>query len=299
MCSLKIECCFLVWISILLALSISVFLVMMFGVFGYYEDKENCVVTNCTAQTIFYQGSVTPISYVSMQLNKPQDSILVNNNYYDLNSCQNIPDVVSCWYSSQTVSRWQTVQTIVPTQPMNYLWLLCLLPFALLAGGSLLCFFDGTKGSCPCRCACSGRQCNISLIVVGAASILVVVTFVVLGSVGLYNNVKGTCQTACTMSDAINDSSQLVNATEITINITYFDVSYQIHTLQSTYFDFTYKNCQDVPSTLTCYYTPADLCPSVDVKLIPYPFYCIGLIAIVFSILCIVFGWCDIAHAGD
>jgi len=93
------------------------------------------------------------------------------------------------------------------------------------------------------------------------------------------------------MTEAINDLRQQVNATKITINITYFDFALQIHTLQYTYFDFTHENCQAVPATLTCYYTPADTQPSVDTKLIPYLIYCMALMTIIIPIIFVGIGW--------
>ena len=259
---------------------VAIVLLTIFGVMGYIQSSDNCLVVNCTNPTIFYESRHRSVSHITIQPNR-KTLMQRNGEYYDLSpNCTQIPEVVKCYYYYLN-TKYGEIEHLGPVPRPEPFWLfagvLILIPMAILVA----CL----RG---CKCKRLGKRGGIALLVIGALYTIGVFLLMILGGIGLIDNVSEQClRSSCTLGKTISPSGRSVTVPKVTIVTNKLNRYRELNRLEYTYYDFDKRNCSEVSELITCCYSTAQ--KAIDLNRMHNPKFAYGIALLIVS--CVIFGF--------
>ena len=273
------------------AVIVGVILVITFGMMGWYKTADNCLVTNCTNPTIFYQGRHRTVSHIKTQLSQDNGGKIqrATGDYYDFSpDCTKIPGVVKC-YLYEIETKHETIKQITPDPIPEPLWFLAVF-IILVPAAAALCVIPERKYERKRECDRNllGKKVGVALLVIGTLYTIGVFLLMILGGIGLIDNVSEQClRSGCTLEKTVSPSGRQVSVPKVTIVTHKLNAYRELNRLEYTYYDFDKRNCSEVSELITCCYSTAQ--KAIDLNRMHNPKFAYGIALLIVS--CVIFGF--------
>ena len=231
--------------------------IALVGIFGQFQITEKCLVTDCSHETLFYQGDYTQFTRLKLQFDRvEQDKIKETNGevYSFATNCTQVPDVHDCYFhEGKCYSRGPcALDEMWGVREWAWGWIAFLL--LLVIPGLVL----GLTRSLYCDCGrCKlNRPGRIVLIVSGFVYAGLVLTFMIVGGLGFYDNIPEQClKSACAVESTIGPDNRWVDVPKVTLMSYRFNEKMMPKKLEYTYYAYDKTDCSEIPSLIPCYYS--------------------------------------------